>query len=65
MNKFVKATSHVVLFCVLHCEIAEIRCCIINGGTDMREQRAELEGPGVSTVSTVSTQRCVKTNDVM
>ena len=27
----------------------EIRCCIINGGTDMREQRAELEGPGVST----------------
>ena len=44
--------SHVVL---CFAEIAEIRCCIINGGTDMREQRAELEGPGVSTVSTVST----------
>ena len=25
---------------------SEIRCCIINGGTDMREQRSELEGPG-------------------
>ena len=24
----------------------QIRCCIIYGGADMREQRSELEGPG-------------------
>lgn len=33
--------------------VLQIRCCIINGGTDMREQRAELEGPGVSVTWTV------------